>query len=174
VGGWNRDVAGWVQTDSQIFPGTTFSTLSTVGGTQYDIQIRYQLYNDNWWLFVLDRWIGYYPASLFRASTDSSRSLASGSTQINYYGEIYNSQNDVTRTDMGSGHWPEEGWQKSAYIRNMLYTDTGGNDQKYDGSRGVIVSDTNRYRLTADWSGSSSWGAYMYLGGPGQGSVING
>lgn len=73
---------------------------------------------------------------------------------------------------MGSGAFPDQGYGQSAYIRNMVYTDSNGNDQKYDGSRGIVVSDTNRYRMSADWSGSGSWGSYMYLGGPGAGGQI--
>ena len=75
---------------------------------------------------------------------------------------------------MGSGNWPEAGWQQSAYIRNMVYTDSQGAQQKYDGSRGIVVSDSGRYRMAADWSGASSWGAHMYLGGPGAGGRMDG
>jgi hypothetical protein len=32
IGGWNREVAGWVQYDSQIYPGVTFAPLSVIGG----------------------------------------------------------------------------------------------------------------------------------------------
>lgn len=93
---------------------------------------------------MLDRWIGYYPASLFSANTDASRSLATGSNQINYYGEIYDSHPSLTRTDMGSGEWPEAGQGRSAYIRNMLYRNTADTEVAYDGSRDIVVSDTNR------------------------------
>lgn len=158
--------------DSQIYPGVTFTPLSTIGGAQYDLKIQWLLYQGNWWLFVLDRWIGYYPASLFGANTDASNSLQQGADAINYYGEIYDSHQNPTSTDMGSGSFPDQGYGKSAYIRNMVYTDTSGADKKYDGSRGIVVSDTNRYQLSADWQGTSSWGSYMYLGGPGAGGKI--
>ncbi|KAK7182259.1 hypothetical protein DPSP01_006978 [Paraphaeosphaeria sporulosa] len=171
-GGWNRDVTGWVQVDSSIYPGVSFTPLSTRGGAQYDIKIQWLLYKGNWWLFVLDRWIGYYPASLFGANTDASKSLQVGADAINYYGEIYDSHQSLTKTDMGSGTFPDKGYGQSAYIRNMVYTDSNGQDQKYDGSKGIVVSDTNRYRMSADWSGSGSWGSYMYLGGPGAGGQI--
>jgi hypothetical protein len=75
---------------------------------------------------------------------------------------------------MGSGNWPEAGWQQSAYIRNMVYTDTQGRDQVYDGSRGAVVSDTGRYRMVNSWNSGTTWGSYMYLGGPGAGGVIDG
>ena len=55
VGGWNQDVGGWVQVDSTYFPGTVFSTIATIGGTQYDMTMQFQLFQGNWWLFVIDR-----------------------------------------------------------------------------------------------------------------------
>ncbi|KAF1964314.1 DUF239-domain-containing protein [Bimuria novae-zelandiae CBS 107.79] len=171
-GGWNRDVTGWVQVDSTIYPGVSFTPMSTIGGAQYDMKIQWLLYEGNWWLFVLDRWIGYYPAPLFGANTDAANSLQQGADAINYYGEIYDSHAQLTKTDMGSGHFPDQGWGKSAYIRNMVYTDASGNDQRYDGSRGVVVSDTNRYQMKARFQNTNDWGSYMYLGGPGAGRLV--
>ena len=55
IGGYNQDVGGWVQTDSTYFPGSAFSSISTFGGTQYDMTMQYQLYQGNWWLYVIDR-----------------------------------------------------------------------------------------------------------------------
>ena len=75
---------------------------------------------------------------------------------------------------MGSGSWPEAGFGQSAYIRNMVYTDTGNVDRVYDGSKSLTVSDSNRYRLSASWNSGGDWGSYFYLGGPGAGGVIDG
>jgi hypothetical protein len=75
---------------------------------------------------------------------------------------------------MGSGNWPEAGWTQSAYIRRMLYTDVNQNDQRYNGAAGQVVSDTNRYRLVANYGDTGDWGSNMYLGGPGAGGVIDG
>ena len=55
IGGYNQDVGGWVQVDSTYFPGSAFSSISTFGGTQYDMTMQYQLYQGNWWLYVIDR-----------------------------------------------------------------------------------------------------------------------
>jgi hypothetical protein len=54
IGGWNQDVGGWVQVDSTYFPGTAFS-IATIGGTQYDMTMQWQLFQGNWWLLVIDR-----------------------------------------------------------------------------------------------------------------------
>jgi hypothetical protein len=55
IGGWNQDVGGWVQVDDTYFPGTVFTSIATFGGTQYDMTMQYQLFQGNWWLFVIDR-----------------------------------------------------------------------------------------------------------------------
>lgn len=41
----------------------------------------------------------------------------------------------MTTTDMGSGQWPEEGFGKTAYIRNIHYIGTSDHRQDYDSSR---------------------------------------
>jgi hypothetical protein len=118
VGGWNQDVAGWVQTDSTYFPGTVFSSIATIGGTQYDLMMQYYLYEGNWWLYVIDRYIGYYPASLYSNGV-SGGSLSTGSDAIFFYGEIYQSEAPLTTTDMGSGEFAQTGFGYSGYIHNM-------------------------------------------------------
>ena len=80
IGGYNQLVKGWIQVDNTIFPGTTFpGSFSTINGPQYDLAIEYQLYQGNWWLRVIDRWIGYYPANLYG---DTSNSLAGGANRV--------------------------------------------------------------------------------------------
>jgi hypothetical protein len=175
IGGWNRDQDGWVQTDSSIFPGTPFSPTSTDGGSQYDLEIRYYLYQGNWWLWVVNRYIGYYPASLFtKGGVSAADTLESGSSQINFYGEIYQSEDHITTTDMGSGEFPESGFGHSAYIHNIVYTDANGLDYNYDGSAQIIQSDTSRYQISSFFNSGSNWGSYVYLGGPGAGGVVGG
>ena len=170
VGGWNRDQAGWVQVDSSIYPGIPFAPLSSDGGAQYEMQVGYQLVNGNWWLWCLDRFIGYYPASLFGGGD----TLGGGSNQINWYGEIYNSNNGLTTTDMGSGEFSGGGFGKSAYMHNIVYYDAGLAAYNYDGSSQLITSDTGRYDIAPTWNSGGSWGSFFYLGGPGAGGRIGG
>ncbi|KAI1345559.1 hypothetical protein F5Y01DRAFT_53042 [Xylaria sp. FL0043] len=172
VGGWNRDHAGWVQTDSSIYPGIAFSPLSTDGGAQYELEIGYTLSGGNWWLWCLDRYIGYYPGSLFSQGVNAADTLADHSDIIDFYGEIYNSETSVTTTDMGSGEFPNAGYGKSAYIHNIVYVDYNNNYVDYNGQAQLVISDTSRYNMIPTWSSGSSWGSYFYLGGPGAGGQI--
>jgi hypothetical protein len=57
--------------------------------------------------------------------------LGDHADQVAFYGEIYDSNETPgkTKTDMGSGYWPEYGWTWSAYQRNLLVqTDRGRDD----------------------------------------------
>ncbi len=161
-GGYNRDVDGWIQYDDTIYPGATYIPYSTRGGDQYKIHIKFQLFQGNWWFKCQDRWIGYYPGNLFSALGDHADS-------IGFWGEIFDSD-DVdgrTSTDMGSGYWPEYGWQWSAYMHNLLVqNDRDGTLIEYNGGSGW-ASDSDMYDIITGNSGS--WGSYMYLGGPGAG-----
>lgn len=162
-GGYNRDVDGWVQYSSSIYPGATFTPYSIRGGAQYYMQFKYQLYKGNWWLAVNNQWIGYYPASLF-----STTGLRSKADKIDFYGEIVDaaSHAGLTKTDMGSGYWPEYRWQWAAYLRNLKYQSaTGGTMKDYNGTS--YVSDIGQYDLETHMNSGSSWGSYFWLGGPG-------
>jgi hypothetical protein len=172
LGGWNQDVTGWVQYSSTIFPGTVFTPTSVIGGAQYEITIEYLLYDSNWWLSVDGGWIGYYPASLFSAgSTYGTVSLENESNDILYYGMVYQTEDPLTTTDMGSGEFGTAGGGQAAYIHNMVYTDPISAAQ-YDYRESFGASDTSRYDFKAYPRRGTSWGSYVYLGGPGEGGVV--
>ena len=46
LGGYNQDVNGWVQYSSSIFPEALSSPLSTFGGTQYVMNLKWQLWRE--------------------------------------------------------------------------------------------------------------------------------
>ncbi|TQS33238.1 hypothetical protein Golomagni_06424, partial [Golovinomyces magnicellulatus] len=130
---WNTDYKGWIQSDNTYYPGMEMTPLSVVNGEQHDLAISYQLFQGNWWFNVNGKWIGYYPANLFtRNGNTSGQTLESQSDQLNWYGEIYQSEDSMTTTDMGSGHYANEGRGKSAYIRNIAVVGTDGNSFNYD------------------------------------------
>lgn len=171
-GGYNRDVDGWVQYDNQIYPGTTFTPYSTRGGSQFKITIKYQLYQGNWWFACQGRWVGYYPASLFMGNQSVFSTLGDHADHIGFWGEIFDSDDVSGRTssDMGSGYFAEKGWTWSAYMHNLLeQTDRGGSMGDYDGSGNQFSSDPDMYDIDAHFKSGSSWGSYVYLGGPGAG-----
>lgn len=167
-GGYNQDVDGWVQYDGSVHPGAISSPNSTRGGSQYVMKIKYQLYEGNWWFKCNDRWLGYYPASLFMGNQHVFSTLGDHADRISFYGEIYDSNETPgkTRTDMGSGYWPENGWRWSAYERNLrVQTERGGGLADYDGVGWSTAPDM--YDIETHMKSGSSWGSYLWLGGPG-------
>jgi Neprosin len=171
-GGYNTDVDGWVQYDDLIFPGTTFTPYSTRGGDQYKMTIKYQLYQGNWWLACQGRWAGYYPASLFMGNQSVFSTLGDHADNIQFFGEIFDSDDVPGRTssDMGSGYFAEAGWTRAAYMHNLLVqTDRGGSMGNYDGSSGILTTDPDMYDIDAHFNSESTWGSYVFLGGPGAG-----
>jgi hypothetical protein len=87
-GGYNTLVSGWVQYDNMIFPGTTFTPLSTPGGAQHMIHIKVQLWQGNWWVRIQGRWMGYYPGSLYQGGGSTFSSLGDHANRVSFYGEI--------------------------------------------------------------------------------------
>lgn len=172
---WNTDYKGWVQTDRTITPGITFKPLNVSGGDQYKLWIEYQLFDGNWWLWVKDRWIGYYPASLFSAGHIATKTLSDHADQINFYGEIFDSNEvrGLTTTDMGSGKFPGTGWQHSGFITNMVHqpkpSAESGAKARYDGSAGLFMDDTARYQIEAHFDNEDTWASFCWVGGPGSG-----
>jgi hypothetical protein len=166
IGGYNRDVDGWVQYSDLIYPGAVSSPNSSPGGDQYVMFIKYQLFEGNWWFNCNGHWIGYYPASLF-----NDAGLRSQADSLAFFGEIVDSaaHSGATRTDMGSGYWAEYEWPYAAYQRNLLYqSDTNGNMSTYVADT-AWATDVKEYDITSHMNSGTSWGSYFWLGGPGAG-----
>jgi hypothetical protein len=171
-GGFNRDYRGWVQVDRDIYPGIEYNDFSVVNGKQLEMDLKYHLHDGNWWLRAFGKDIGYYPASLFSKNVDAEKTLAGFADRVDVYGEVFNSGQAITTSDMGSGEFADKGDKKSAYIRNIVSVDPSGNDQDY--SAGVMESDHERYRIQSHWRSGTSWKSYCYVGGPGAGGVVGG
>ena len=173
MGGYNRDVAGWVQVSTSVFPGTVFSPYSVQGGNQTLIPIQYQLYQGNWWLGVNGAWIGYYPASLFSKNGSLNNTLGNNANVIGWWGEVFDDQTEAggrTTTDMGSGQFPSTGWQHSAYMNNLQYqSDAAGTLVDYNGSNAIVQEDPDMYQIGPNFNSGTTWGSYAWVGGPGAG-----
>ncbi|CAG8983080.1 hypothetical protein HYALB_00006108 [Hymenoscyphus albidus] len=174
-GGWNTEHVGWVQVDRKIHPGSVFTPLSVNGGVQNDLRIEYALFHENWWLSVEDRWIGYYPGSLFSfpSSDAPGNTLAGGSSKMHFYGEVLNMEESLTTTDMGSGQWASTAYGHAGYIINMTYRNTNNVKMPFKGGD-FTDSDITRYTHEADFMSDTDKGSYMYIGGPGAGGAVNG
>ncbi|XP_006654929.1 uncharacterized protein LOC102716972 [Oryza brachyantha] len=158
TGCYNLACSGFVQTNQQIVIGGTLSPVSTYGGTQYILD--YLVWKDpasgNWWMQIGGNYVGYWPSSIFTL-------LQTGvADTVEWGGEVYSPQ---INTPMGSGHFPEEGFGKAAYIRTIQVVDSS-NTLKAPNGVGLIAPLPNCYNIISG-SSTNNWGTYIYFGGPG-------
>ncbi|XP_061342594.1 protein neprosin-like [Gastrolobium bilobum] len=162
TGCYNLLCAGFIQTTSRIAIGAAISPVSSYAGNQYDITIL--IWKDpkvgNWWMSFGDNTlVGYWPAELFTH-------LADHATMVEWGGEVVNSKanGQHTSTQMGSGHFAEDGFGKASYFRNLEIVDVD-NSLSYVQSISTLAENTNCYDIQKSYS--NEWGTYFYYGGPG-------
>jgi hypothetical protein len=160
----NLDCAGFVQMDHSVMLGAAYSTISSFGGTQYEIELTWAKSSPtaDWWLLYNGtKWLGYYPASLYTGGMQTQASV------VLYGGEVYNTElhSRHTATFMGSGEFASNWWQNAAYQRHLQYVNTNYNT--IDVTPSPDVTNANCYSMISGYDGTSSWGAYEFLGGPG-------
>ncbi|KAM0054813.1 putative neprosin [Helianthus debilis subsp. tardiflorus] len=163
TGCYNLLCSGFIQINNEIALGASISPMSKYQGSQYDISLL--VWKDpeqgNWWMqFGHGNVLGYWPGSLFSYLTTSA-------SMIQWGGEVVNSADDGqhTTTQMGSGHFPEEGFGKSSYFRNVQIVD-GSNSLRNPKHIGTFTEQPNCYDVQT--GKSKDWGNYIYYGGPGR------
>jgi len=117
----------------------------------------------NWWMqFGKEYVLGYWPSFLFSYLADSA-------SMIEWGGEVVNSEPDGTHTStqMGSGHFPEEGFGKASYFKNIQVVDSS-NQLSAPKGVGTFTEQSNCYDVQNGNNGD--WGTYFYYGGPGKNS----
>ncbi|XP_057419937.1 uncharacterized protein LOC130714086 [Lotus japonicus] len=163
TGCYNLLCSGFVQTNNKIAIGAAISPRSAYNGRQFDIGIM--VWKDpkhgHWWLeFGSGLLVGYWPAFLFSH-------LRSHASMVQFGGEIVNSRSRGyhTGTQMGSGHFAEEGFRKAAYFRNLQVVDWDNNLLPLSNMH-QLADHSNCYDIRE--GRNNVWGTYFYYGGPGR------
>ncbi|KAG2256762.1 hypothetical protein Bca52824_076056 [Brassica carinata] len=163
TGCYNLLCSGFVQTNSQVAIGAAISPSSSFKGGQFDITLL--IWKDpkhgNWWLeFGSGILVGYWPSFLFTH-------LKEHASMVQYGGEVVNSSpfGTHTSTQMGSGHFAEEGFTKSSYFRNIQVVDWDNNLVSSPNLQ-VLANHPNCYDIQG--GSNKAWGSYFYYGGPGK------
>ncbi|KAG2259971.1 hypothetical protein Bca52824_079265 [Brassica carinata] len=163
TGCYNLLCSGFVQTNSQIAIGAAISPSSSFKGGQFDITLL--IWKDpkhgNWWLeFGSGILVGYWPSFLFTH-------LREHASMVQYGGEVVNSSpfGAHTSTQMGSGHFADEGFTKASYFRNIQVVDWDNNLVPSPNLR-VLADHPNCYDIQG--GSNKAWGSYFYYGGPGK------
>ncbi|XP_042497668.1 uncharacterized protein LOC122076438 [Macadamia integrifolia] len=109
----------FVQVNKDIGLGGTLEPVSVYNGTQTSITLYVfqDKKDENWWLAVGSGiWVvavGYWPKELFNFLNIKADKVAWG-------GEVYG---ESPLPEMGSGHFPSEGYGKAAYIKEIQIID---------------------------------------------------
>ncbi|KAF8101285.1 hypothetical protein N665_0208s0068 [Sinapis alba] len=161
TGCYNNVCPGFVQRSNSITVGGVFTTVSQYDGDQAELSMLIWKDGENWWLKVGEELVGYWPGQLFN-------SLGNGATIVQWGGEIVNRETDGkhTATDMGSGHFANEGYKKASYFRNLMTIDQTNTLREPQGISPLTGHD-NCYNIKAGDVGTS-WGVNFFYGGPGQ------
>ncbi|CAM0908626.1 unnamed protein product [Alopecurus aequalis] len=161
TGCYNLLCSGFIQVDNRIAIGGSLSSIfSTYDGTQYDFDILVwkEPKLGNWWLQVGGIYVGYWPPSIFSYLADSASSIMWG-------GEVFSPDLVQTSTEMGSGHFPNEGFGKASHMKNIQVVDAS-NYLREPNALQLITEQANCYNVLNGIAGD--WGTYIYYGGPGK------
>ncbi|KAL4600376.1 hypothetical protein ACB092_11G195000 [Castanea dentata] len=177
TGCYNLLCPGFVQIDNQIAMGASINRYSHYDSNQFALKfyvwkvVQYfnlitLLNNSNfwidiyghimgdWWLKIKDRDVGYWPSSIFSILSDSA-------SFVQWGGEVVNFNLDGhTTTQMGSGHFAEEGPRKASFFKNLHVID---GRQLLRGPQNTVTFMTkpNCYNIL-------DYGGLFYFGGPGK------
>jgi len=165
-GCYNLSCNAFVQVNNSVYIGGGFTNISQHPhpSTAWEFKLRWQKDGPegHWWLKYGDTWVGYYPRTKF-----DSNGLRSQASEVDFGGEIIDRQTGGvhTSTDMGSGHFPGDGFGFAAYQRQIRYI-TPGNVWGTYPSLTDTRSDKDCYDIKVN-SSSGGWERYFYFGGPG-------
>ena len=118
--------------------------------------------NGNWWLVVNDKLLGYWPSSLFKR-------MAEHAHYIEWGGQVSNREPEGKHasTQMGSGHFPDEGYGHAAYFDRCVYFYEDLIGRSPDDLYEAGVSKPKCYLLSAISPVKGAPGLSFYYGGPG-------
>ncbi|KAL4281892.1 hypothetical protein GQ457_03G041330 [Hibiscus cannabinus] len=163
TGCYNLECPGFVQTSHKLTLGGKIVPISQYGGDQFEISIyiHKDKQSGNWWLRIQEIDVGYWPGSIFNKLSDRADTVGWG-------GQIFNSglEGHHTSTQMGSGHFDDEGFRKASYVRNLRYVDESRAIKDADPHNLVpLVSRPECYDL--QMGNLKNYGTHFFYGGPG-------
>lgn len=168
TGCYNLLCSGFVQTSNEVAIGASIAPVSTYLGNQYQIEIM--VWKDpregNWWMaFEGSNIVGYWPQSLFSH-------LSGYANTVEWGGEVVNSKPDGrhTGTQMGSGHYAEEGFGATSFFHSLQVVDASNNLRPVTNLK-TLAEHPHCYDIRT--MEDANWGAAFYFGGPGRNPLCN-
>ncbi|CAI9103286.1 OLC1v1001742C1 [Oldenlandia corymbosa var. corymbosa] len=161
TGCYNLLCQGFVQTSNKFALGAPFPELSEIDGSQSEFTVIIFKGKNGWVLQFDDFVLGYWPFSLFTNLKDNA-------SWIEWGGLILNSNiggKQSTTTQMGSGHFPEEGLKRAGYMRQLQVFNESLYSRRLD-SPIAMASHPNCYNIKL--SKNKVYGDFIVYGGPGK------
>ncbi|CAD6239921.1 unnamed protein product [Miscanthus lutarioriparius] len=151
TGCYNLHCSGFVQTNNRIAIGAAISPTSVYNGRQFDISLLI-------WKLGSGPLVGYWPSLLFTH-------LGGHANMVQFGGEVVNSRpsGSHTSTQMGSGHFPREGFNHAAYFRNVQVVD-GDNSLVPAAALRLVADHPGCYDIQGNYN--RAWGNYFTTEGP--------
>ncbi|KAJ4978978.1 hypothetical protein NE237_009758 [Protea cynaroides] len=163
---YNVICPGFIQMSKNIAPGSILNPVSTYNGAQHEIYLSIvkDATNGDWVVRVGEDQgdevvIGFWPKHLFNY-------LIERATTLQWGGEIHG---PTPLPEMGSGHFPQEGFGKASYISKIRVM----NQLRQENFRNVTLKEiTSQYIdvpncYKSSMGQSEERGTYMLFGGPG-------
>uniref|UniRef100_A0A7N2R4D9 Neprosin PEP catalytic domain-containing protein n=2 Tax=Quercus lobata TaxID=97700 RepID=A0A7N2R4D9_QUELO len=163
TGCFNLECPGFVQVNKNFSLDSPIEPVSRYSAQQFDIGITIYKENGKWWFQVQDQVLGYWPGTIFNY-------LVSSASRIEWGGEVYNAElgDHHTRTQMGSGHFGNEGYGKASYFRNIGYMDNSGKFIDVEAqSLKKYATRPSCYNVEVANNTNGGFGTHFYFGGPG-------
>ncbi|XP_023638826.1 uncharacterized protein LOC111830586 [Capsella rubella] len=166
TGCFNLQCPGFIHVSSKFAVGVLAQPVSIYGGEQYHLEVN--IYQDhltrNWWFMLRDEPIGYWPRSLFK-----DEGLANGASVVDWGGEILCLVRERSPCPtMGSGHFPQEGYKKAAYVNDIqVMIDTKSRQALIPTASALKIdeSDPSCYKVEK-LIDVGEWSRAIFFGGP--------
>ncbi|MGW4147087.1 neprosin family prolyl endopeptidase [Streptomyces sp. F-7] len=154
---YNDDHLGrWVYASGASHVLGTVLTASRPGApVQY--RMGFFLTGGAWWFSVGGTWVGYYPTTTFGSGMLGTKAAAAG-----FGGEVGGV--GTSFPSMGSGKRPAAGYGHAAYQHDVIIALPTGAESANLTPEPTSV---NCYDLEVTNHSGSSWGSYIFFGGPG-------
>ncbi|XP_010467932.1 PREDICTED: uncharacterized protein LOC104747921 [Camelina sativa] len=178
TGCYNTVCPGFVQVSSKFALGTLAKPVSTYDGEQYILQVI--IFQDhitgNWWFLLKGNPIGYWPRSLF-----NGEGIANGASRVFWGGEVFSAVRQRISPIMGSGHFPQEGYRKAAFVNGLKVIDhvSEKNTSPPATNRAIFANSPRAsdlilfansptcYKVETKSGVGEYWSTAIYFGGPG-------
>ncbi|EFH62255.1 hypothetical protein ARALYDRAFT_319549 [Arabidopsis lyrata subsp. lyrata] len=157
---------GFVQVSSKFALGARAEPVSIYDGQQYQLEVSLfkDYYTGDWWFVLGDEPIGYWPRSLFHFE-----GLANGANRIFWGGEVFSSVENMISPIMGSGHFPQEGFKKAAFVNGLKVIDHVSKEVRSPPTSGLMLfaNSPTCYNVQTISTVGEEWSSAIFYGGPG-------